>query len=186
MPNTFYGAPTAGAQQMTSLAFPAGNRLREHSYDLRTATAEKLNADRDRIVGHVDRLKAEREAARAERKAEGGSGGLIGAGAGMALGIILAPFTFGTSLALTATSVAANAAMGASVLGGIGGAIGTAVDGPPAQRGPATQRAAQGFASLGAGIMDAHTPNPFYTGYSPYTGGGGGSGQTTAFSTGLR
>lgn len=199
MPSTFYGAPTAGAQQMTSLAFPAANRIQEQGYDLRTATAQKLKADRDRLVGHVDRLKAEREAKRAERKAEGGDGGMIGAGVGAALGIVLAPFTFGTSLALTATSVAANAALTAGALSGIGGSIGTAVDGPPAQRGAAIQGISQGFTGLGGRLMDAGTRNPFYTGYSPYAGGGGGSGgssgggsgggrggQTTAFSTGLR
>lgn len=80
--------------------------------------------------------KLERDARKkAEEENEQGLGGL-GAGVGTALGIILAPFTAGGSLALTAASATAlNAAVGATV----GGVAGSFIKTSPGTAGPLNQ-----------------------------------------------
>ena len=121
--------PTAGWQQLSQNLADEGSRHQDRSLMLQQLAH---NYERER---RADRMKAldDWKQYRAMHKAEGGGGegGLWGAGAGLAIGVILAPFTFGASLAVagatTAGAVATTAAMVGAVTG-LGATVGSAID----------------------------------------------------------
>lgn len=171
MPN-YPGTPTQGAMQQAQLAFGGADRMRGTRFDLRQRTAQNLKMQRDQLIAKLEERKAERAAESAAREAEDqGMGGMIGAGGGMALAVVLAPFTAGASLALMGPMAA------------IGGGIGTAVEGGPGSSARSTQMIVGGATQIGGAFVQ----NPYYqrpstpssTPQSRYDG-------TTAFSTGFR
>lgn len=121
----YYGAPTTGARNWSRLLASTAAQERGRGDQFLGAALWEKRRKREAVLKAMENFASElhkREAEKAAKKKKGGWFGAGGAGAGAAIGALLAIPTGGLS-------IAAGAALGGSIGGGVGSAIDTATGG---------------------------------------------------------